>query len=62
VAIRREHGLTVGQVRVARLKPELEISRMGLGKTIFTTKPGKTNPQPPDIVKRQFTASRPNVL
>ena len=60
--LRREYGLIVGKDRVCSLMRELNIRGMRRGKIIFTTKPDKTNPRAPDLVKDEFTAPHPNVL
>ena len=60
--LRREYGLIVDKDRVARLMRELGIRGMRRGKTIFTTRPDAANPRAPDLVKRVFTATRPNQL
>ncbi len=61
-ALRREYGLGVDKDRVARLMRELGIRGVRRGKTITTTKADKSNPRAPDLVNRDFSASRPNRL
>ena len=61
-ALKREHGLIVDRARVTRLMCELEIRGAARSRTMRTTRPDKSSPRAPDLVKRQFAASRPNEL
>ena len=60
--LRREHGLTVDRSRVTRLMSELEIRGAARSRTMRTTRPDKSSPRAPDLVKRHFKADRPNEL
>ena len=61
-ALAREHGLAVDKDRVARLMRELGIRGVVRGRRVFTTKSDPTAERAPDLVKRVFTAERPNAL
>ena len=61
-ALRREHGINLDKDRIARLMRELGIRGATRTKTTVTTRPDRSSPRAPDLVKRQFTASRPNQL
>ena len=61
-ALRREHGINLDKDRIARLMRELGIRGATRSKTTITTRPDKTSPRAPDLVKRQFRAERPNQL
>jgi putative transposase len=60
--LKREHGLIVDRARVTRLMSELEIRGAARSRTMRTTRPDKSSPRAPDLVKRQFVAERPNEL
>ena len=61
-AMRREHGINLDKDRIARLMRELGIRGVTRSKTTITTRPDKSSPRAPDLVKRQFRAERPNQL
>jgi len=61
-ALRREYGLIVDKDRVARIMSELGIRGASRTRSIVTTRPDTTSPRAPDLVKRAFTADRPNEL
>lgn len=61
-ALAREYGLVVDRDRLGRLMADLGIRGMRRGRQPFTTKPDKTNPRAPDLVKRHFSATRPDAL
>ena len=61
-ALRREHGLVVDHDRVSRLMGELGIRGATRSKTTITTRPDRSCPRAPDLVKRRFRADRPNQL
>jgi putative transposase len=61
-SLKREHGLIVDRARVTRLMSELEIRGAARSRTVRTTRPDKSSPRAPDLVKRQFVAARPNEL
>ena len=61
-ALVREYGLVVDRDRIGRLMAELGIRGMRRGRQPFTTKPDKTAPRAPDLVKRHFKATRPDAL
>lgn len=58
----REHGLVVDKTRVARLMTELGIRGVTRSRRVITTRPDPADTRAPDLVKRNFTASRPNQL
>ena len=60
--LKREHDVVVDRARVTRLMSELEIRGAARSRSIRTTKPDKSSPRAPDLVKRKFTAERPNEL
>ncbi len=60
-ALRRE-GVTVGRDQVGRLMAELGIAGMVRGKSKRTTKSDPAAVRAPDLVKRHFTASEPDLL
>jgi hypothetical protein len=60
--LKREHGLIVDRARVTRLMSELEIRGAARSRTMRTTRPDKSSPRAPDLVKRKFAAGRPNEL
>jgi putative transposase len=55
-------GETVGRDQVARLMRELGIQGVVRGRRVRTTRPDERADRPPDLVKRKFTAERPNAL
>ena len=61
-ALKREHGIAVDRTRVTRLMCELDIRGAARTRSVRTTRPDKSSPRAPDLVKRQFTAERPNEL
>jgi len=56
----RKHGHDVGRDQVARLMRTLGIRGASRSKKRFTTKSDPTHVRAPDLIKRDFTASRPN--
>ena len=60
--LRREYGLIVDKDRVARLMAELGIRGASRVRSVVTTKADATSPRAPDLVKRRFSADRPNQL
>jgi putative transposase len=59
--LRLAHGLRLGKKRVARLMRELEIQGVSRRRgRVRTTTPDKRTPPAPDLVQRNFTASRPD--
>jgi len=61
-ALRREHGINLDQDRIARLMRELGIRGATRTKSTVTTRSDRSSPRAPDLVNRQFKASRPNEL
>jgi len=61
-ALRREHGIVLDKDRISRLMRELDIRGATRTKTTVTTRSDKSSPRAPDLVNRQFKASRPNQL
>jgi putative transposase len=61
-ALRRQHDINLDKDRIARLMRELGIRGVTRSKTTITTRPDKSSPRAPDLVNRQFRASRPNQL
>ena len=61
-ALKRGHGLIVDRARVTRLMCELDIRGAARTRSVRTTRPDKSSPRAPDLVKRQFTAECPNEL
>lgn len=61
-ALLRDHGLVVDKTRVVRLMAELGIRGVTRSRKVFTTRPDPAHPRAPDLVKRNFTATRPNQL
>nr|AAD44276.1 transposase subunit B [Pseudomonas putida]CAC86788.1 transposase subunit B [Pseudomonas putida]CEK42465.1 Mobile element protein [Pseudomonas fluorescens SBW25] len=57
----REHQV-VARCTVERLMREMGLCGVTRGKTVKTTQPDPDNANPRDLVKRQFTAERPNQL
>ena len=60
-ALARE-GVIVDKDRIARLMRELGIHGATRGRRVFTTKADPAAARAPDLVKRDFTADRPNAL
>jgi putative transposase len=58
----RREGETVGRDQVGRLMGELGLEGVRRGKKRKTTKADPSAPRPPDLVDRDFSASRPNQL
>jgi transposase InsO family protein len=58
----RREKIDVARCTVARLMRELGLRGVVNGKTIRTTIPDTSASRPPDLVDRNFTASRPNEL
>ena len=61
-ALRREHGISLDKDRIARLMRELGIRGATRTKSTVTTRSDRSSPRAPDLVNRQFKASRPNQL
>jgi transposase InsO family protein len=61
-ALRREHGIVLDKDRISRLMRELDIRGATRTKTTVTTRSDKSSPRAPDLVNRQFKASRLNQL
>ena len=55
-------GHIVGRDQVATLMRELGIHCVRRGRRVFTTRPDPAAARPADLVKREFTAQRPNAL
>jgi len=55
-------GITVPRCQVERLMRNAGLKGVRRGKRFVTTKPTKAAPRPPDLVKRDFHAERPNRL
>jgi putative transposase len=63
--LRREGGVDgkpVARCTAERLMREAGLAGVRRGRTVRTTCPDATAPRPPDLVKRDFTATRPNEL
>jgi putative transposase len=58
----QRQGHTIARCTVARLMGDLGIRGVQRGRRQFTTHPDKTAERPPDLVRRDFTATRPNEL
>lgn len=58
--LRLGHGLPIGKKRVARLMRELGIHGVSRRRGVRTTTPDKRAVAAPDLVQRDFTASRPD--
>ncbi len=58
----RRAGYDVGRDQVARLMAQAGIRGATRAKTRFTTKADPSAPRAPDLVKRNFSASRPDEL
>ena len=56
----RRHGHTIARCTVARLMRDLGIHGVQRGRKQFTNHADKTADRPPDLVKRDFTATAPN--
>lgn len=61
-ALARVHGDIVDRARVARLMRELGLRGATRSRSTITTRPDRTSPRAPDLVKRRFRADRPNEL
>jgi putative transposase len=61
-ALAREHGLIVDKDRISRLTAELGIRGAVRTKSTITTRPDRSSPRAPDLVRRRFRADRPNEL
>lgn len=55
-------GIRVARCTVARLMRELHLRGVRRGKAVRTTRPDAGVPRPPDLVERDFAATRPNQL
>jgi putative transposase len=55
-------GHEIGRDQVARLMRQAGIAGVSRKRRLRTTRPDPTAPRPPDLVKRDFTAARPNEL
>ena len=55
-------GHTIGRDQVARLMRHNGLRGIRRGAQVFTTRPDKDAGRAPDLVKRDFTADRPNAL
>jgi len=60
--VARRAGHDVGRDQVARLMAAQGMRGASRAKRRFTTKPDTTHLRAPDLVKRNFTASRPDTL
>ena len=58
----KREGFQVARCTIGRLMKVLGLSGAIRGKKIRTTIPSENDPRPLDLVKRNFTASRPNKL
>jgi putative transposase len=58
----RERSLIVDKDRIARLMFELHIRGVSRSRSIITTRQTLTAPRAPDLVKRRFTAEKPDQL
>ena len=58
----QRQGHPIARCTVARLMSDLNIRGVQRGRKQFTTHADKTAERPPDLVKRDFTASAPNEL
>jgi transposase InsO family protein len=58
----RKAGVDIGRDQVARLMKHLEIRGASREKKRFTTKSDPSHVRAPDLVKREFSASRPDAL
>jgi len=55
-------GIDIGRDQVARLMGSHGLRGATRAKKRFTTKPDPAHPRAPDLVKRDFTATRPDAL
>ena len=61
IELREAHAIRLGRKRVARLMRELEIHGVSRRRSrVRTTTPDPKAPPAPDLVKRRFTATRPD--
>jgi len=58
----RRAGHEIGRDQVARLMRHAGIAGVSRKRRLRTTRPDPSAPRPPDLVKRDFTAERPNEL
>ncbi len=58
----KREGIVVARCTVERLMKQMGLRGVVRGKTIRTTVSDGSTPCPKDLVKRQFTAERPNAL
>jgi putative transposase len=58
----RRGGYDIGRDQVARLMRELDIRGVSRRRKVFTTRPDPDAVRAPDLVKRNFTAKRPDAL
>ena len=58
----RRAGYDIGRDQTARLMNVLGITGVRRGKRVRTTRPNDKAARPPDLVERDFTADRPNLL
>ena len=58
----KREGIVVARCTVERLMKQMGLRGVVRGKTIRTTVSDGSKPCPKDLVKRQFTAERPNAL
>ena len=58
----RREGHEIPRCQVERLMRQAGLSGTRRGKRFVTTRPDKAASRPPDLVKRNFTAARPNLL
>ena len=58
----RRAGHDIGRDQVARLMRQAGIRGVKRGRRVITTRRDDTAPRSPDLVKRNFTAERPNAL
>jgi len=58
----RRAGYDIGRDQTARLMKVLGIAGVRRGKRVRTTRPDDKAARPPDLVERDFTADRPNLL
>ena len=61
-ALAREHAVVVDKDRISRLMAELGIRGAVRTKSTITTRPDRSSPRAPDLVRRRFRADRPNEL
>jgi putative transposase len=58
----RRAGHDIGRDQVARLMRQLGVHGVSRRRKVFTTRPDPDALRPPDLVKRNFTADRPDAL